>query len=208
MLKPLLISFFYFTALVFAFGQNLYYEIVKGNSTVGSLEVIQKKEGNQVTYSMRNLVEIKVLMTFSVEYLLNETFTDGVLTDGSGHNTLNGITQKKTSISYVDGKYHLIIDGVEGHNETHPIRESMAKIYHEELHEGKKLYSQYFGRYLTANKVGDHKYAINSPDGENIYTYQDGYCSEVKVTRDFATIYIQIKPETVSAIKALRSGRM
>lgn len=208
MLKSLLISFFIFLTLVFASGQNLYYEIVKGNNKVGSLEVIQRNEGNQVTYSMRNLVEIKVLMTFSVEYVLNETFTDGVLTAGNGHNTLNGVTQKKTSISYIEGKYHLIIDGVEGHNETQPIKKSMAKIYHEELHDGEKLYSQYFGKYLTAKKLSEHKYAIYSPDGENIYTYTDGYCSDVKVTRDFATIYIRIKPETLTAIKALKSRKM
>ncbi len=208
MLKPLLISIITFFIANHAFGQNLYYEIVKGNSTVGSLEVIQKTKDNQVTYSIKNLVEIRVLMTFSVEYILHETFTDGILTSGKGHNTLNGISQKETSISYVDGKYHLIIDGVEGHNETQPIRESMARIYHEELVDGKKLYSQYFGQYLTTKKIGEHKYALYSPDGENIYTYTDGYCSEVKVTRDFATFYIRMKPESISAIKAWKSGKM
>lgn len=193
-----------------ASGQNLYYEIVKGNSTVGSLEIIQEVDqlNNTVNYNIKNLVEIKVLLTFAVEYVISETFTDGILTAGKGHNTLNGVSQKETSISYTNGKYHLIIDGVEGNNETRPIKESMAQIYHNELHDGKKVYSQYFGRYLTAKKVGEHKYALQSPDGENLYTYSGGYCSEVKVTRDFATFYIRLKPESVSAIKALKAKKV
>jgi hypothetical protein len=189
-------------------GQNLYYEIVKGSSTIGSLEVLQTKDGYETeTYGIKNLVEIKVLLTFSVEYVLSETFSNGVLVSGKGHNTMNGITQKETSISYTNGKYHLIIDGIEGHNENKPITQSMAKIYHEELSDGKMLYSQYFGMYLSTKKIGDHKYILYSPDGENEYTYSDGYCSEVKVIRDFATFYIRIKPECMAAIKSqMRKG--
>lgn len=180
----------------------------KRGNIVGSLEVLQQHKGDQVTYSIKNLVEIKVLMIFSVEYVLSETFTNGVLTSGKGHNTLNGISQKETSINYENGKYHWIVDGVEQQNETRPIRESMAKIYHEELSESRPFYSQYFGQYLSAKKVGDHKYSLYSPDGENMYTYTDGYCTEVKVSRDFATFYIKIKPESLSAIKAMKSGKM
>jgi hypothetical protein len=193
------ISFFIFL-LSSAVGQNLYYEIVRGESQIGVLEVLHERTDSLETYRMRNLVEFKILFTFSVEYVLTESFADGVLVSGEGFNTLNGSSQRVTRIKLARDGYHLIIDGVEGHNEKSPIKASMAKIYHEELHHGKKLYSQYFGCYLTAEKVGDHKYIVRSPDGENVYEYKDGYCAEVKVIRDFATFYIRMKPETLASI--------
>lgn len=185
-----------------AFGQNLSYEYIRNDNRIGSLEVTNVKTDSTEFFSIENLVKFKIIFTFSVEYALEETFENGVLVSGEGFNTLNGASQKETRIRLKEDGYHLKIDGVEAHNEDKPIKESMAQIYHRELYDGKKVYSQYFGRYLTAEKTGEHKYSIRSPDGENIYKYNYGYCVEVKVIRDFATFYIKMLPETLVLIKS------
>lgn len=189
----------------YASGQDLHYEIVKGDKQIGSLEVMQTINGSSETIQIRNLVEFKVLFSFKVDYTMEETFVNGALNHGHGYNTLNGITQKETSIRLDNDGYHLKIDGVEARNETIPIKESMSKIYHVEPFDGKQLYSQYFGRYLTAEKTGDHQYVVNSEDGQNFYTFRDGYCYEVKIIRDFATFYIRMKPETIASIKQYKA---
>jgi hypothetical protein len=182
-------------------GQNLYYEYSRGGNPIGSLEVIYGKEDSTETYRLKSVVDFKIIFTFSVEYVLTETFAQGKLIRGEGFNTMNGVSQKETKIRLKDDGYHLKIDGIEGYNERRPIEHSMSRIYHEELYDGKRLYSQYFGRYLVAEKLGEHKYSIKSPDGENIYTYEYGYCTEVKVIRDFATFHIRMLPETLASLK-------
>ncbi|MFY0600404.1 MAG: hypothetical protein JXR03_12095 [Cyclobacteriaceae bacterium] len=183
-------------------GQNLRYEYIRNDNRIGSLEVSNSVVDSIETFSIVNLVEFKIIFTFSVEYKMSESFENGVLVSGEGLNTLNGATQKHTKIRLKEDGYHLKIDGVEARNETEPIEESMSRIYHEELYDGKKVYSQYFGRYLTAEKIGEHKYSLKSPDGENIYKYAHGYCMEVKVIRDFATFYIKMLPESLDMVRS------
>ena len=57
------------------------------------------------------------------------------------------------------------------------------------------------GQYLTFEEVDDHVYKMESPDGTNVYTYMNGICTEVKVSRDFAKFYFRMAPETFYAIE-------
>ncbi|MEO9476436.1 MAG: DUF6134 family protein [Cyclobacteriaceae bacterium] len=203
-MKRLTLSLFVLFIIWSAHGQNLSYEIVRGDNKIGSLEIKHHVEDSIEKIHMHNSVSFRIIFSFNVDYELKETFVNGVLTYGDGYNTLNGASQKETNIKLKEDGYHLKIDGVEAYNEKKPITNSMSKIYHEELHDGKKVYSQYFGLYLEAEKEGEHKYSIVSPDGENIYKYQYGYCTEVKVIRDFATFYIRMTDATLESIKELK----
>lgn len=187
-----------------AIGQDLYYEYIRNDNKIGSLELTRNVKDSVITFGLHNKVDFKIIFTFSVEYTLSESFKNNILISGEGLNTLNGVSQKETNIKLKEDGYHLKIDGVEARNETKPINESMSKIYYEELHNGKKVYSQYFGRYLEAVQLSSHKYSLKSPDGENIYTYSNGYCTEVKVIRDFATFYIKMLPKSLAEINSLK----
>lgn len=198
-MKGGLTSLLFFTVFS-GISQNLTYEIVKGETQIGSLAVLHNREGNQEFFSIRNLVEMKLIFTFSVEYVLTETFINGELDNGSGFNSMNGSVDKRTSLTRTTDGYSLIMDGIAASGEKKPITASVSQIYHHEPHPNKPIYSQYFGRYLFAEKIAEHQYKVVSPDGENIYTYESGYCKEVKVSRDFATFYIRITPESWAMI--------
>lgn len=202
LLKRLAIILMLFIIAWSSKGQDLHYEYLRNDHRIGSLEIKHLVNDGLESFTIHNKVAFKIIFSFNVEYKLQETFIDGVLSFGEGFNTLNGVSQKETVIKLKDDGYHLKIDGIEAHNEKSPIRESMSRIYHEELQNGKKVYSQYFGMYLIAEKIGENKYSLKSPDGENIYQYSDGYCVEVKVIRDFATFYIKMLPESRSAISS------
>lgn len=183
----------------------MHYEVVRSGKPIGNVDVIRTIENGIESYELENVVEFKVLFTFNVKYVLKESFKDGMLITGEGFNTLNGSTQKETSIQFRNGKYKLIIDGIEGYvSSGDTIRYSAAQVYHREPKGNENLYSQYFGRYLQFKKIGDHKYSFSSPDGENIYEYQNGFCTKVQVSRDYASFTIVMKPESLADIRRNR----
>ncbi len=183
------------------FSQNLKYDIVRGDTKIGYLDVTHRKDEDRETFAINNVVELKVVFTFSVEYVLSEDFINGVLHSGKGSNSMNGSIDKETVLTTTPKGYSLVMDGIAASAESKPIKASVSQVYHHEPYDRKPIYSQYFGLYLYAEKIGDHQYRVVSPDGENIYTYEYGYCKEVKVSRDFATFYIRISPETSAMIQ-------
>jgi hypothetical protein len=181
-------------------GQSLKYEIVKGDKVIGSLDAIRTVDKEKVIFTLKNRVEFKVLFSFIVQYDLKETFINGILISGQGKNSLNEASQKETSILKNENGYLLSLDGTPNQLEDKAINYSVSRIYHEEPYDGKSIYSQYFGRDLHIEKIGDQKYVLTSPDGENEYTYSGGYCTEVKVSRDFATFYIRMDATTLAMV--------
>ena len=145
-----------------------------------------------------------MIFSFEVEYDLKETFDAGGMISGSGFNTLNGGTQKETQMRRLSDRYELVIDGIRTEIDETAIFDSVSEIYFEEPHDGKRVFSAYFGRFLTFDKEEDGTYSLTSPDGVNVYTYYNGICTEVKVSRDFATFTFKIKPESLTAVKNKR----
>ena len=106
--------------------------------------------------------------------------------------------QKQSEIYVNDhGKYIVKIDDVASNTDEKEIVYSVSKLYTDEPVCKSKVSSQSFGRYLTLTKTDDHTYELVSPDGTNYYTYENGICKEVKVSRDFATFYFRIQPESM-----------
>jgi len=193
----------YFLLAIFFFlsgtaqSQLLSYDVVKGSKKKGTVTVEQSLDGDQVKYNIYSKVSFSVLFSFTIEYWLEEKFYDGKLTWGKGHNTLNDRLQKESEIYIGDkGNYIVNIDGVASPTEHKEIFYSVSKLYSQEPIGMDKVYSQSFGRYLPLIDLGNHSYLLESPDGNNKYTYEFGICKEVKLVRDFATFYFRIQEES------------
>lgn len=183
-----------------ALGQTLHYEVVKGSKKLGDMTVKRMLSENQVRYEIESKVTFRILFSFTVDYESTSEYKHGRLIKEYTHNQLNGSTQKKSTIWFDGEKYTLDLDGIRTTlNET--IKYSVATIYYEEPKDGQRVFSPQFGTHLTFTKVGDHQYEMESPDGINLYTYTNGICSEVKVSRDFAKFYFQMTPESLQAVK-------
>ena len=52
-------------------------------------------------------------------------------------------------------------------------------------------FSENFGKYIAVSQTAPHIYTLRLPDGDNIYTYQNGKCIQVEVQTTLATIYIR-----------------
>lgn len=184
------------------FGQMLHYDVIRNGESMGTTDVLRKKVGNDILYHLNTKTEFRVVFLFKVEYDLKETFRDGYLIGGTSFNTLNSGVQKQTAMKQANDGYELVIDGIKTHVREDKIQESVAEIYFEEPYDGKAVYSAYFGRYLYFEQVSNHKYQLISPDGTNIYTYENGIVTEVNISRDFANFSQILKPESLAAVRS------
>lgn len=189
-----------FLASSSASGQMLKYEVVKGNKKLGNMTVERRSYENQVEYTVKSKVVFRIIFAFTVEYDSYAVYENDVLKRESTTNKLNGSTQKSSTI-IKNGENYLHTQNDNTTPEDGPIPYSVAAIYHIEPTPGQKVYSPQFGKYLTFEKVRDHVYKMESPDGINVYTYMNGICTEVKVSRDFAKFYFKMAPETFYAVE-------
>ena len=195
--KILLLS----TALLFVVflssGQTMVYDVVKGSKTIGSVTVEISRDKGQVKYKINSDVNFRILFSFNVKYQMEEKFYGDRLTWGKAFNTLNGRIQKESEIfSQDDDTYKIVLDGIASITDKKHISYSVSKLYSQEPVNETAVFSQSFGRYLPLTKVSENSYELDSPDGVNVYTYENGICKEVKVSRDFANFYFRIQEES------------
>lgn len=183
-----------------ASGQILHYDVVKGSKKLGDMTVERRSYNNQIDYDIKSKVVFRILFSFTVDYESSSQYVNNILEKESTINKLNGSTQKSSTIVR-NGIDYLHTQNDITTPQKGPIDYSVAAIYYNEPYPGQKVYSPQFGSYLTFEKVGDHQYKMESPDGTNLYTYMNGICTEVKVSRDFAKFYFRMTPETFYAIK-------
>ncbi len=184
-----------------SFAQNVRYNVVKGSKTIGYMDVNKTQRGNTVQFDIKNEVEFTILFSFTSLYWLSETFHNGILQRGDSYNKFNGSQQKTTSIKRDGIKYYVSEDGVQSYITDKDITYTVSNLYFTEPVNITSVFSQWFGKFLTMEKVGDHLYELTSPDGVNTYRYKDGICTEVKVSRDFATFYFKIQDDSFARAK-------
>lgn len=181
--------------------QVMIYDVIKGSKNIGSVTVEISNENEQVKYRINSTVKFKILFSFEVIYQMEEKFYEGKLTWGKAHNTLNDRMQKESEIlSQGDAGYVVTIDGIASDLDDKQITYSVSRLYTDEPVGKTRVFSQSFGRYLTLEKTDDHTYELTSPDGTNYYTYENGICKEVKVSRDFATFYFRIQEDSFNRV--------
>lgn len=202
MLRTASLLIVYFLGILSALSQTLRYDVVRGGSIMGTTKVSRISTGSETLYHLNTQTEFRILLSFEVEYDLKETFENGVLQHGTSFNTLNGSTQKETTIRKENAGYRLTINGIPSTVSESAITESVSEIYFEEPYDNKKVYSAYFARYLYFDQTGEHEYSLTSPDGTNIYVYENGICVEVKISRDFASFSQVLQPEVLAEVRS------
>lgn len=182
-------------------GQQLIYDVIRNDESMGSTIVIRTASDEKVSYHLNTKTSFRILFKFEVEYELKENFSSGVLQTGTGFNTLNGSVQKEIELFKRAEYYALVMDGIDTKIRETSILNSVSEVYFEEPYDNKKVFSAYFGRFLSFDQTGEHSYKLVSPDGTNEYTYENGICVSVKISRDFATFSQILQPELLAAVR-------
>ncbi|MEQ8472983.1 MAG: DUF6134 family protein [Marinoscillum sp.] len=200
--RQYIVSFFLLAVCLSLTGQELLYDVIRNGSSMGVTKVERRIVGDKTNYSLNTKTKFRIIFSFEVEYDLQESFDRGVLFSGTGFNTLNDGIQNETKLTKRQNDYELVSDGISTRISEVEIKDSVSEIYFEEPFDQKKVFSAYFGRYLVLVKTGDHQYSLTSPDGTNVYTYENGICTRVVVTRDFATFSQELQPHLLSAVRS------
>jgi hypothetical protein len=191
-----------------ASSQSLQYDVVRGDKKIGDMTVIRKIENESTIYEVESKVVFRLLFSFTVDYESTCEYKNEMLIKEYAHSELNGSTQKKSTIWFDGTSYTLDLDGSKIKLSDKKIDYSVGVVYFIEPKDQQKVFSPRFGQYLTFEKVNSNQYELESPDGLNVYTYLNGICTEVKVSRDFAKFYFKMTPESILAVenKSISSG--
>lgn len=174
--------------------QKLYYDVVKGNKTLGSMVVERSKLGSETVFKVDSKVDYRLLLSFKIDYQAEERFVNGILTDGSAINTLNGKVQKHSVVKWDGDQYVINLNGELTHFNNNGIVFSIPHLYYNEPVNQQRVFSQQFGAFVPMYEDEPKVYVLDSPDGKNYYTYNaEGICEEVKVSRTYATFYFRLK---------------
>ncbi|MEO9967564.1 MAG: DUF6134 family protein [Reichenbachiella sp.] len=173
--------------------QILEYDIIKGDKKVGSLRAEKRIVGDSMFYSIESETSIKMLLTFKVNYRLDELYVGGRLISGAAESQLNGNSRTKSEIWIENNEYIVEVNGYKESMGTDPITYSVPEVYFSVPGDREETFSQQFAQYLTLKKDEKFVYTLYSEDGRNTHTYVNGICTFVKLNRTYASFYFRLK---------------
>jgi len=190
-LLPILILFFLPEN---TFSQKQEYNIVKGGKTIGNLLAEKKIIGDTTIITITSEAKFKLLFSFNVSYLLEEKFVGDILVSGNAINYLNGKIQKTSSVQKKGNKYIVELDGEPSEFALNKISYSITSIYFEQPPQlNLTIFSQQFADFLPLYYRSNNEYELESANGNNNYSYQNGILETVKISRNYATFYFKLK---------------
>ena len=172
--------------------QTLKYDVIKGNKTIGNMQVKRLRNADTVQYNIVSQVEFKLLLSFKIDYNLQEIFIDGILVNGSATSWLNGRVQKQSAVKKDETAYKINVDNDLSELTTDGIVLSIPKLYFDRPEGHMEIFSQQFAGHLKMSKKSEDIYELVSPDGKNTYTYENGICRQVKVYRTYANFSFKL----------------
>lgn len=175
------------------YSQRLEYEVIKGGKNVGHLITEKRESGDSIFYSIESKTSIRMLLTFTVDYVLNELYVGGRLVSGTAESKLNGNSRTKSKVWIEDGKYVVEVNGFDENFGASHIDYSVPELYFSEPGERRETFSQQFAENLIIKKDEEHVYTLYSEDGRNTHTYVNGLCTHVKLNRTYASFYFRLK---------------
>ena len=177
----------------YASAQTLEYDVVKGDKVIGYMRSDRVISGDTVYYKVESRTKLKMLMTFNIYYIFEETYVKGKLVSGNAESKLNNATQKVSKVWRSEENYIVELDGYENKIDRDVIDFSIPELYYSEPVGRSEVFSQQFADHLVLKKDEDHVFTLYSEDGKNKHTYRDGICQEVRVSRTYATFYLKLK---------------
>lgn len=172
------------------YSHQAYYDIIRNEKVIGYMLCSKVERNETVEYTNESSAKFSILIDVSVYSKLQSSFSDGILRNGKLLRQVNGKTKSDKQIAWDKDQYLIKNDGKSALLKS-KINFSTACLMYVEPAGIKNIFSENFGQYVNIDEVSPHKYILKLPDGDNIYTYQNGKCIEVEVRTTLATVYIK-----------------
>ena len=186
---PLLISF-----SLHAQVQTREYNVSYKGDNVGNMEFYQNKTGDNVYMKMVSNVEMNFIVNIKVNTEEESFFQNGKLIYSNVSRKVNGKEKVNKQTKAIGDTYQTSSDGKPSSINNKFIDYNFILLYCNEPVNVQIVYSDNFQQFLHIQKVSEHKYKIDLPDGNyNYYSFLNGICNKVEIHHSFYTIEITLK---------------
>ena len=180
----------------FALPQSIKFEysIKRKGTEIGTMLLSQQLSGNKTLYKIESNIKARLVFLITVKALEEAIYENGIMTWSFLYRKMNS-TEKVNKKTQLSGNNYVITKGRQSEAlNNYPIRYNMICLYLQEPITISKVYSDNFQQFLAIQKLGDHHYKIDFPDGNyNEYHYSNGLCSKVEVRHRFYNSTIELK---------------
>ncbi len=173
--------------------QTLNYKVIHNGSTVGHMQLQQRKNGDDTFLKIASEVKMRFIFGIQVNVEEESHYRDGKLICSHVHRVVNGKEKANKYTKASGDTYQLIDDNKTGSFNQKQIGYNLSMMYLKEPVGISQIYSDNFQQYVQIKQVGGHIYRIDLPDGNyNFYTYDNGICNKVEIHHSFYKIQIQL----------------
>jgi len=173
--------------------QKLAYTITRDGQNIGSMNIMETKAGDKVSYKLESEIKTKFIFSFTAKGIEEAVYNKGVLVYSSICQKLNG-KEKLNKQTKLTGKNYIITDKDEKKQlDNITIGYNMVCLYTNEPLHLVQIFSDKFQKFLAIQKIAEHHYKISFPDGNfNEYIYANGICKKIEVTHSFYNVLMEL----------------
>ena len=173
--------------------QNLAYTITRDGQNIGSMNIMETKAGDKISYKLESEIKTKFIFSFTAKGIEEAVYRKGVLVYSSIYQKLNGKEKLNKQIKLTGNNY--VITDKEDSQQLHnvSIAYNMVCLYTNEPLHLVQIFSDKFQKFLAIQKIAEHHYKINFPDGNfNEYIYSNGICKKIEVKHSFYNVLMEL----------------
>jgi hypothetical protein len=173
--------------------KNLSYSIKRNGSKIGNMQVKEIRNGKAVNLKLQSDVKTSFIFTFSAKAIEEARYDSGILVFSSVYQRLNGTEKINKQIRYLNDSYVINNGGREEHLYNLKIYYNLVCIYYQEPVIASRIFSDKHQKFLNIQKLGDHHYRIEFPDGgANEYWFENGICEKIEIDQGFYSAVMEL----------------
>lgn len=168
-----------------SFGQEVYFDILKGNNKLGSIRTVKKKEGAKVTYTVVSKATFRVIFQYVRETDMTSIYKSGVFSWADSKQILDGDI-KEHQLTEKQGMWYKCTEPPETDFFWYKEKINFCtnRLYFEEPVGEKFIYAESYQKLCPIKLISKGIYKMTLPDGNiNHYVYKGGLLQEVRIFR-------------------------
>lgn len=171
------------------YAQNIRYKVLWRGDSVGYILANQSDSLDHKIFHIKSKVGFWFFGKKIIESKYHSIYYNNQLLQSTTTHRRDGKLKESSTTRWEKDHYELEVDGKTKAPITHPITQSIARIYFDKPTPD-PLFSERYGTFLALNFKDSLTFQIEKPDGKfNTYTFGSEFCNLVEVDNMWAKLY-------------------
>lgn len=158
------------------------------------MKLTKFKTGEYLNFKTISDVQTRFILKVKVSGEETSSFKTGKLINSSVSRIVNGKEKASKLTKAIGSGYQTSSFGKSVSSINKLIDYNFNMLYWQEPVDNKTVYSDNFQQFLNIQKVEEHRFKIQLPDGNfNYYSFKNGVCYFAELHHSLYTIYLQLK---------------